>query len=151
MFLFPYDEATQVLIRHALKILGKEEAMEKKTLSPVKRSHKGRVRITDRKSSARVQVSHGQGKAGEGSQRVPARAEEERHSRLTPAELGSRDRGWARPVVEPQQQEPAVGSKKERFPVMLLFFPRSGDRWSQQAGVEGWMDIRHFSHALSKQ
>lgn len=124
----------QGMIHHALRILGKEEAMEKKTLLSRGATRAG-WRIPDRKSSARVQVSHGQGKAGEGSPRGPERVEEEDVTAGWPHLTWEQGQRLGRPLG-------AVGtsssSQKDWFPTMLLFFPRPEDRWSQQAGVEGW-------------
>ena len=73
----------------------------------------GRLRITDRKSSVRVQQSLQQGKPGKGSRSGLGKGREEGiHSRLAGAELGAGDKGWARLVSESQHQEPEVGSEK---------------------------------------
>lgn len=146
MFLFPQDEATTVFIHHALKILGKEKHAGKKTTSPFQRSHKGRVKITDRNSSTRIQLR--EARLDRAVRVGQARAEEETHSGL--ALSRGRDRGWAHLVVESQHQDP-VASSEEKIGSRGGFFLAKARGHAETTRLEGKAESWAFSPELPKQ
>lgn len=104
------------------------------------------MKITDRTSSARVQLS--EARLDRAVRVGQARAAEETHSGL--ALSGGKDRGWAHLVVESQHQDPAASSE-EKIGSQGGFFLAKARVQAETTWLEGKAESWAFSHELPKQ